>query len=255
MTGVPEPTQLVAAIEREHAGREIAVRLEAALRVAAELRTSGDELIDHYVHAARGEGRSWTEIGDVLGISKQGAQKRFAAAAAAAPVEPWPAGFGPDGQAVFARGAEEARALGHRYVGTEHLLLALFCDRAGLAASCLARLRISREQAEHQVLERIGRGENPPVTTLGITPRTKRVFEHARREARRLGHRCPQAGRVRLGIYPRRGRAPAAGALPRARRRRRRHLGRLRRHRSAHARDARGAAERSGTRTRRAHAT
>src|SRR3954462_6147875 len=162
MIGVPQPPQLAAAIEREHAGSDIAVRLEAALRVAAELRTSGDELVDHYVHAARGEGRSWTEIGDVLGISKQGAQKRFAVAAAAVRVDPWPAGFRPDGQAVFARAADEARALGHRYEGTEHLLLALFSDRAGLAASCLARFCISRAQVEHQGLERIGRGDNPP---------------------------------------------------------------------------------------------
>jgi hypothetical protein len=201
MTGVPEPPQLVAAIEREHAGSDIAVRLEAALRVAAALGTVGDELVDHYVHAARGEGRSWTEIGDVLGISKLGAQKRFAAAAATAPVEPWPAGFGPDGQAVFARAADQARALGHRYVGTEHLLLALFSERAGLAASCLARLSISYEQVEQQVLERIGRGDNSPVTSLGITPRTKRVFEHARRDARRLGHRCPQPEHLLLAMY------------------------------------------------------
>ena len=196
----PQPGHLVAAIEREHPGSDVGARLEAALRVAADLRAVGDEVVDHYVHAARGEGRSWAEIGDVLGISKQGAQKRFAAPAAA-PLEPWPAGFGPDAQAVSAHAVEQARALGHRYVGTEHLLLALFSGRAGLAASCLARLAISRKRVEERVIELIGRGDAPPDSSLGMTPRTKRVFEAARRQSRRLGHRCPQPEHLLLALY------------------------------------------------------
>jgi hypothetical protein len=204
----PQPAQLVAAIEREHGGRDVAERLEAALRVAAELRAVGDDVVDHYVQAARGDGRSWAEIGEVLGITKQGAQKRFASPAAA-PAEPWPRGFGRDAQAVFAQAVAEARGFGHRYVGTEHLLLALFSERAGLAADCLARLGISRPHVEERVIEFIGRGNTPPDSTLGITPRTKRVFERARRESRRLGHRCPQPEHLLLALYA----APGAVAV------------------------------------------
>jgi Clp amino terminal domain, pathogenicity island component len=204
MIEMPQPAQLVAAIEREHPGSDVGARLEAALRLAADLRAVGDELVDHYVHSARSEDRSWSEIGDVLGITKQGAQKRFAASAAA-PVEPWPAGFGADAQAVFAQAVDEARALGHRYVGTEHLLLGLFSDRAGLAQSCLTRLSLSRERVHERVIERIGRGQNPPESSLGITPRTKRVFEHARGESRRLGHRCPPPENLLLALYSARG--------------------------------------------------
>src|SRR4051812_38998702 len=147
---MPQPAQLVAAIEREHGGRDVAERLEVALRIAANLRAVGDEVVDHYAQAARGEGRSWAEIGDVLGITKQGAQKRFASPAVV-PIEPWPRGFGPDAQAVFAQAVAEARRFGHRYVGTEHLLLALFSERAGLAANCLARLGLSRQHVEARV--------------------------------------------------------------------------------------------------------
>src|SRR5206468_3180706 len=129
-----------------------------------------------------------TQIGDVLGITKQGAQKRFAAPAAD-PVAGGPLNFSPDAQAVWTQAVAEARALGHRYVGTEHLLLALFSERAGLAASCLGRLSVSRERVAQQVLERVGRGDSPPTTSLALTPRTKRVLEHARRESLRLGHR------------------------------------------------------------------
>src|ERR687884_439145 len=49
----PQPWHLVAAIEREHPGNDVGARLEAALRVAADLRAVGDEVVDHYVHAAR----------------------------------------------------------------------------------------------------------------------------------------------------------------------------------------------------------
>jgi ATP-dependent Clp protease ATP-binding subunit ClpC len=86
-------------------------------------------------------------------------------------------------------------------VGTEHLLLALFSERAGFAASCLARLSMSHERVSERVIERIGRGESPRDSTLGITPRAKRVFENARRESRRLGHRCPQPEHLLLALY------------------------------------------------------
>jgi ATP-dependent Clp protease ATP-binding subunit ClpC len=59
------------------------------------------------------------------------------------------------------------------------------------------------------VIEFIGRGNTPPDSTLGITPRTKRVFERARRESRRLGHRCPQPEHLLLALYA----APGAVAV------------------------------------------
>jgi hypothetical protein len=195
VAGTPQPEQLVAAIERQHGG-DVSERLGAAVQTAAELRAVGEELIDHYVQAARDEGRSWTDIGNVLGISKQGAQKRFTPS-----VEPWPSGFSAGAQAVVARAVEEARALGHRYLGTEHLLLALFSTEAGLAARCLTKLSLTRDAVLERVIELIGRGENPPDGALGVTPRSKRVFEATRREARRVGHRCPEPEHLLLALY------------------------------------------------------
>jgi Clp amino terminal domain, pathogenicity island component len=189
---VPNSEQLVAAIEREHAGGDVSTRLEAAVRAGAELRAVGDELVDHYVRVARKEGRSWTDIGGVLGITKQGAQKRFTPS-----VEPWPSGFGTGAQAVVAHAVAEARALGHRYLGTEHLLLGLFSSQAGLAARCLTNLSLSHDGVQKRVIDLIGRGENPPEGPLGITPRTKRVFEATRRE----GRRCPEPEHLLLALY------------------------------------------------------
>ncbi len=196
----PELADLVSSIEREHRGADVAERLEAAVRVASELRSVGDELLDHYVQAARVAGRSWTEIGAALGVSKQGAQQRFAPAPAPS-AEPWPAGFSAAGQAVVARAVAEARALGHRYVGTEHLLLGLLSSEAGLANRCLERLSFSRESVEARIVELVGRGENPPEGSLGMTPRTKRALEAARKEARRAGHRCPEPEHLLLALH------------------------------------------------------
>jgi hypothetical protein len=197
---VPGLAQLLAGIERDHRDADVGVRLEAAVRVASELRAVGDELLDHYVGAARTEGRSWNEIGAVLGISKQGAQQRFTATAAA-PAEPWPAGFSEPSQRVVARAVDEARALGHRYLGTEHLLLALCSPEAGLAGRCLARLSLSRDDIEGRVVKMIGRGESPAQGSLGVAPRTKRALEAARREAKRGGHRCPEPEHLLLALY------------------------------------------------------
>src|SRR5579859_7975480 len=48
---------------------------EARLR-SRTLVDLGDQLVDHYVHAARAEGASWSQIGDILGVTKQAAQQR-----------------------------------------------------------------------------------------------------------------------------------------------------------------------------------
>jgi Clp amino terminal domain, pathogenicity island component len=197
---VPGLERLLGVIEREHRGAPVDQKLEGAVRVAGELRAVGDELLDHYVQAARAGGRSWTEIGEVLGISKQGAQQRFSAPPAS-PAAPWPGGFSAAVQAVVADAADVARALGHRYLGTEHLLIALCSPRAGLAGECLARLSVSRARVEAEVVELIGRGEARPEGRLGVTPRSKRALEAARREARRAGHRCPGPEHLLLALY------------------------------------------------------
>jgi prophage maintenance system killer protein len=53
---------------------------------------------------------------------------------------------------------DEARRLGHSYIGTEHLLLGLLCEDQGVAAKALVSLGISLEAVRGQVEEIIGRG-------------------------------------------------------------------------------------------------
>ena len=80
---------------------------------------------------------------------------------------------------------EEARSLGHHYIGTEHILLGLAGSRHGIAAQLLTGSGISPDQARAAVLQIIGRGKGePPSGPLRLTPRAKKVLELARKQAK-----------------------------------------------------------------------
>src|SRR5439155_17387923 len=186
--------QLAAPIEAKGAAG-VLERLRGAAATAEELRGLGDELLDRYVQAARAEGRSWSDIGTALGVTKQAAHERFIDAPLA-----WPQNFNEPARAVVAHALAEARGFGHRYLGTEHLLLAVSAE-PGLAATALAELGVS-ERAVRAAIERIiGPGRSGDTATLGITPRTKRVLEAAVKEAKRLGsQRCADPEHLLLAL-------------------------------------------------------
>jgi ATP-dependent Clp protease ATP-binding subunit ClpA len=51
---------------------------------------------------------------------------------------------------------EEARRLHHRYIGTEHLLLALLDDQVGGSAVALSEVGVSRQRVREEVVRLIG---------------------------------------------------------------------------------------------------
>ena len=83
---------------------------------------------------------------------------------------------------------DEARGLGHGFVGTEHLLLGLLAEGEGVAALALESLGISLEEARGRVEEIVGRGQGAPAGHIPFTPRAKKVLELSLREALQLGH-------------------------------------------------------------------
>jgi Clp amino terminal domain, pathogenicity island component len=171
-------------------------RLRAAAATADDLRGLGDALLDRYVQAARAGGCSWTEIGAALGVSKQAAHERFVAA----PLT-WPPRFDEPARRVVARAVAEARGFGHRYLGTEHLLLAASADPAPAGAT-LAELGIAEPTVRGAIERMVGRGRPGPDGVLGMTPRTKRVFAAAVKEAQRLGgrHACASTEHLLLAL-------------------------------------------------------
>src|SRR5512136_706879 len=83
---------------------------------------------------------------------------------------------------------EEARALKHNYIGTEHLLLGLLREEEGVAARVLDGLEVSVEEVRAAVVRIVGSGEESPQGQIPFTPRAKKVLELALREALSLGH-------------------------------------------------------------------
>ena len=82
---------------------------------------------------------------------------------------------------------EEARALGHNYIGSEHILLGLLREEEGLAARVLEHLDITLERVRAEVERIVSRGEEVTAGQIPFTPRAKRVLELAQREALSLG--------------------------------------------------------------------
>ena len=95
---------------------------------------------------------------------------------------------------------ESAMALGHNYVGTEHLLLGLIKEGSGVAAKVLQNQGITEDKVLKEIEELIGHGESTGEQPLGFTPRTKRVLELSFREARRMGHNYIGTEHLLVGI-------------------------------------------------------
>jgi ATP-dependent Clp protease ATP-binding subunit ClpA len=96
---------------------------------------------------------------------------------------------------------EEARDLGHNYIGTEHILLGLIREEDGAAARALAVLEINLDAARGEIQEILGEARNqPPGGHIPFTPRTKKVLEHSLREALQLGVDYIGTEHVLLGL-------------------------------------------------------
>ncbi|MBT7170957.1 MAG: NDP-hexose 4-ketoreductase, partial [Phycisphaerales bacterium] len=68
----------------------------------------------------------------------------------------------PRAKKVFEYSIEEARALNHNYVGTEHLLLGLLRESEGIAAQVLLNLGIRLDEVRDEVLNLLGAGPDAP---------------------------------------------------------------------------------------------
>src|SRR5438132_170993 len=95
---------------------------------------------------------------------------------------------------------EEARALKHNYIGTEHLLLGLLRKEEGVAAHVLESLEITLEEVRAQVAHIVGQGDEVTSGQIPFTPRAKKVLELALREALGIGHNYIGTEHILLGL-------------------------------------------------------
>ena len=94
---------------------------------------------------------------------------------------------------------EEARLLGHSFIGTEHILLGLL-HQDGTAAEVLIALGTSLSTVRERVSETIGLAGGPGTGSPPFTPRSKKVLELALRETLQLGHSYIGTEHILLGL-------------------------------------------------------
>ena len=186
-----------------------------------DLRHETDRAQSDFSHAVRrlhASGGSLREIAQELGLSHQRVHQIVEGQEGSGPTRGRPFPGRPWGQVlarrrgtrdlferfsgasrdVLGRAQEEARDLGHDYLGTEHLLLALAAAPDEHVARALAECRLTPDRVRDGVLLIVGRGSGAePGSPRRLTPRLKRVLELAVREA---GTGSVEPGHLLLGL-------------------------------------------------------
>ena len=84
---------------------------------------------------------------------------------------------------------DTACELGHRYIGSEHIVSGLIKEGSGVAAKLLEKDGITHEKVIEKIKELTGSADALPLETeLALTPRTKRILQLSAIEARNMGH-------------------------------------------------------------------
>src|SRR6201995_2838750 len=98
--------------------------------------------------------------------------------------------FSDGSRKVVVHAQEEARALHHSWIGTEHLLLGLVGDHRSMGAIVLGSMGVTEDQVRDRLRHYMPtvEGKDAPSGHIPLTPRAKRVLELGLREALQLGH-------------------------------------------------------------------
>src|SRR5581483_44750 len=215
MNEIPNLDALIASIRASAATDEPLAVLACAARARDELESVTEAVLDHFVTEARQAGCSWSQIGGVLGVSKQAAQQRHTPGDSAARRllsqlvprrgEPGRPGlftrFTPGARRAVVLARDSAQRLRHGAIGTEHLLIGLLAEEyEGTASGVLAELGVTESAMELAVADRMGVGKREGDDRIPFTPRAKKVLELALREAVRLGHDRIGTGHLLLGL-------------------------------------------------------
>ena len=194
MTPGPTLQELIDGVRADAPAEDPLLQLSQASKTVTDLEKTTDALLGHFVDQCRRSGHSWSAISGALGVSKQAAHKRFSFEV------PNFERFTERARSVLVGSEEEAQNLGHGFVGTEHLLLALFESPDGLAARVLGEAGITRSTAERQILTQIKRGSGSEEGKLPYTPRAKAAVRNAVGEALKLGHSYVGTEHLLLGL-------------------------------------------------------
>ncbi|MFD2080515.1 Clp amino terminal domain-containing protein, pathogenicity island component [Actinopolymorpha cephalotaxi] len=203
MTPAPSLQDLIETVRRD-AGNDELDQLATARAMVNDLSETGDALLGHYVDRARRSGRSWTEISNTLGVTKQAVHKRWAGPS----IEGFER-FTTRARTCLSAAGDAARAMGHGYVGTEHLLLGLYAEPESIAARILTEAGTGPKAVRAAVVARLSaiatpaatERAAPPAGELPRTPRANAALGAAVAEALQLGHNYIGTEHLLLGLY------------------------------------------------------
>jgi ATP-dependent Clp protease ATP-binding subunit ClpA len=164
MAPPPSLDDLINTVQRDAPSPDPLDQLATASSTVSQIAETSDALLGHYVDRARGSGKTWTEISAVLGVSKQAVHKRFSSSGVNMPTYER---FTQRTRAALAKAQEESAAAGQEYVGTEHVLLALFAQPEAIATKILAAHGITRDKIAAEI-PAAGQPseENPPLSKI-----------------------------------------------------------------------------------------
>lgn len=195
MTPSPTLQELIDAVKADASGPEALTQLSQASKTVNDLEQVGDALLGHFVDQCRRNGNSWSEISGALGVTKQAAHKRFTSEL------PTFERFTERARGVLTKAETEAHRLGHGFVGTEHILLALFDVPGSLALRVLDEVGVSKPMVEEQVLALIKRTSASEGGRLPLTPRAKSVLSESASVALDLDHNYVGTEHLLLGLF------------------------------------------------------
>jgi hypothetical protein len=95
---------------------------------------------------------------------------------------------------------EEARLLGHSFIGTEHLLLGLIASENEITSEVLIEMGVTLPKVRELVEETIPPPGGSSTGSPPFTPRAKKVMELSLREALHLGHQHIGTEHILLGL-------------------------------------------------------
>ena len=108
--------------------------------------------------------------------------------------------FTPRAQNALRQSHEAAEELGHSYVGSEHLLMALLEEEAGVTCRAMEQLGLSRGMVKDAIIQTVGMGLPGAAPAQGLTPRIRRVIECAVGESLRGSYGYVGTEHLLMGI-------------------------------------------------------
>lgn len=149
--------------------------LTVAARLSGRLEALADDLVEDYVEHCRLHGSSWSEIGGVLGMSRQAVQQRFLA-----PHREYdPAEHSDELRQAMVAMKEIAVRQRNNYIGTEHLLWGVMAEENS-ATRLLTALGGSRDEVRDREARRLTLGASRPAERIAWTPYSRKAMAIAR---------------------------------------------------------------------------